>query len=242
MGLAALTPLDQPSRPWLLAVAAPSELAAIRAGLGLKEQHQLAYWRPFELNSRLSAVLTGVGKANAAGAVARTFDSERHAGVISLGVAGSLPGSGLELLDSVFASASLFADEGAANPDGFVNIAALGFAPSAGIPNQSAPMTIAPAPALASLLAPVCARSGTIATVSTCAGNDALAADIARRSGALAEAMEGAAAGLALARMTDGAGLFAEVRVISNTTGDRPRQVWRLREALERLGALAALL
>jgi hypothetical protein len=32
---------------------------------------------------------------------------------------------------------------------------------------------------------------------------------------------------------------FAELRVISNTTGDRPSQVWKVREALERLGVLA---
>ena len=34
----------------------------------------------------------------------------------------------------------------------------------------------------------------------------------------------------------------AELRVISNSTGDRDRQVWNIREALDRLGKVLGLL
>jgi futalosine hydrolase len=71
-----------------------------------------------------------------------------------------------------------------------------------------------------------------IATVSTCSGTNALAREIVTRTGAEVEAMEGAAVGLVASRLGVG---FAEVRVISNTTGDRGSQQWDLP------GALAAL-
>jgi nucleoside phosphorylase len=48
--------------------------------------------------------------------------------------------------------------------------------------------------------------------------------------------MEGAAVALVAVRH---ALAFAELRVISNTTGRRAGQVWKLPEALARLGALA---
>lgn len=245
MGSPALAPIDQPPRRWLLAVAAPAEVRAIAARLLRKPlaiEPTDAYWQAQDVNERFSLVLTGVGKANASGAVAHVFDPERHSGVISIGLAGSLPGSGLTLLDSVLASESVFADEGSEHPDGFLDIGAMGFAPNAGIPGQPAPMAIAPSALLTPRLSPLCTRHGVIATVSTCAGSDARAAEVVRRTQAIAEAMEGAAAGLAVARLTGGAGHFAELRVISNTTGDRDRQTWRMRESLERLGDMAALL
>lgn len=247
MSAPALAPLDQPSRRWLLAVAAPSEARAIgtRLAMGAPGSRTVApdaYWQAQEINDRISLVLTGVGKANASGAVACAFDPMRHAGVISIGIAGCLPGSGLAPLESVLASSSVFADEGSQNPGGFIDISAMGFAPNLGIATQVAGMAITPADSLPPLLAPLCTRSGVIATVSTCAGSDARAVEVVRRTRAIAEAMEGAAAGLAVARLTEGVGLFAEVRIISNTTGDRERQTWRLRESLERLGELAALL
>jgi futalosine hydrolase len=59
------------------------------------------------------------------------------------------------------------------------------------------------------------------------------------RTGAVAEAMEGAAVALVAHRLRIP---MAEVRVVSNTTGSRPRQVWDLKGALARLSDLAAAL
>ena len=77
-------------------------------------------------------------------------------------------------------------------------------------------------------------RIGPIATVATCSGTDEAADAIARRTGALAEAMEGAAVVHAARRLRVPA---LEVRAISNTTGDRDRQVWDLAGGLAALGA-----
>jgi len=75
---------------------------------------------------------------------------------------------------------------------------------------------------------------GPIATVATCSGTDAAAAEVARRTGALAEAMEGAAVVHAARRLHVPA---IELRSISNTTGDRARQQWDLALALRSLSA-----
>lgn len=79
-------------------------------------------------------------------------------------------------------------------------------------------------------------RVGRIATVSTCAGTDGRAATVARRTGAIAEAMEGAAVAQVASRLGV---TFSEVRVISNTTGDRGHQRWDMRGALEALSRVA---
>lgn len=180
-------------------------------------------------------MLTGVGKANAAGAVARTLDPSRHAAAINLGVAGAMPGPSAPPIGGlVLATASVLADDGLATPDGFVTQAELGFPPS-DLPGMEFPGD----PALLRALGAAGIASARIATVSTCSGTDALAAEIARRTGAAAEAMEGAAAALVARRL----GVpFAEVRAISNTTGDRQSQRWDLHAALDTLRTLAARL
>jgi nucleoside phosphorylase len=83
------------------------------------------------------------------------------------------------------------------------------------------------------------AKVGGVATVSTCSGTDVLAARVCERTGAVAEAMEGAAVALVGARLGVAAG---EVRVISNTTGERSRQVWDLPTALRGVERFAARL
>lgn len=221
----------------LVAVAAPNEARAILAALGLRLD--LAPWRIAPLRDlspgaatplpRADLLLTGVGKAAAAGAVARAIDPARHRGVLSLGVAGALPGSRLAIGQSLLASACVFADEGVETPDGYTDLSARGFPPG--------PWTGPGAPTDSSISAPWSAladRTGPVATVSTCSGTDARAATLAARTGALAEAMEGAAVAASAARL----GLpFAEFRVISNTTGSS--QQWDLPLALARLGDLA---
>jgi futalosine hydrolase len=79
------------------------------------------------------------------------------------------------------------------------------------------------------------AKRGVIATVSTCSGRDDLARAVATRTGAAAEAMEGAAVALAARRMNV---RYGEVRAVSNTTGDRDRQRWAIGPALAVLSDL----
>jgi futalosine hydrolase len=71
--------------------------------------------------------------------------------------------------------------------------------------------------------------------VATCSGTDAAAHAVRTRTGAMAEAMEGAAVVHAARR----AGVPAiEIRSISNTTGDRAKQQWNIAAAFAALGAV----
>ncbi len=219
----------------LLAVAAGSEARATRAALDAPQE--TPEWALDPCTPGVDLLRTGIGKANAAGAVARFLDPARHAAVLSAGIAGALPaperGSGAidefaaDLGEVLVATHSVFADEGLDAPSGFVECAAMGFPlgafPGSGVPTDDA---------LRRVLAPL-GRPVRLATVSTCSGTDALARRIAARTSAAAEAMEGAAVALVALRLGVA---FGEVRVVSNTTGDRPRQRWDLQGALSRLG------
>ncbi|HCT45637.1 MAG TPA: hypothetical protein DF699_10535 [Phycisphaerales bacterium] len=87
------------------------------------------------------------------------------------------------------------------------------------------------------MLEPFCTRTGPIATVSWCSGSDACAQGVVERTGAICEAMEGAAVALAARRIDPGIAT-AELRVISNTTGDRSSQRWALDDSLRSLRAV----
>ncbi|MEO1130226.1 MAG: futalosine hydrolase [Planctomycetota bacterium] len=218
-------------RRWLVVAAAPKEAEAI-AGMRLDE-----HWRTHPVGKRLDVVLSGVGKANAAAAVASVLDAGRHAGVLSLGIGGALPGSGLALGTVVIADRSTYADEGLLTAEGFLDVAAMGFAPG---PD---PSTGAGTPCDDCVADPagIETKRGGVATVSTCSGTDATADEVTRRTGAIVEAMEGAAVGLTVRRLVPELP-FAEVRVVSNTTGDRSGQRWDLAGALGVLGSIAKLL
>jgi len=226
-------------RPLLLVIAAPLEAQAVLSriddatGRGDGNVQVPPLWQPVPATPRLHVVLSGLGKANAAAATATFLNPELHRAALSVGVAGALPGSGLEPGAVVLASRCVFADEGVETPDGFETAEHMGFPPA--IDAQG----IDCASGLVARLAPIADATGAIATVSTCSGTDARARAIAERTGALAEAMEGAAVVTAAARLGVPAG---ELRIISNTTGDRTTQRWDLAVALERLADLATRL
>jgi futalosine hydrolase len=219
----------KPDRELVLVAAAPAEAAAL-AGCAVEA------WVPTPVAAGVVLVRSGVGKANAAGAAARVLDPGRHGAVLSIGIAGALPGSGLAIGDVVIATGAWFADEGVRTPEGFEELSSRGF-PAWGGEGPKVPAD----PALAAWAARALpgARMGDVATVSVCSGTDALAAEIAARTGAIAEAMEGAGVGASAARVGVA---FGEVRVISNTTGDRPGQRWDLRGSLETLGRAGRML
>jgi futalosine hydrolase len=187
-------------------------------------------WILHRLTGAVDAVVTGVGKANAAGAVGRFADPDAHGAVLSVGIAGALPASEPGLRTCVVATRCLYADEGLDSPAGFRDCASMGFplGPFDG-PGPTVPAW------LVESLRPLADVAGPIATVSTCSGTDHAAATVRERTGAVAEAMEGAAVAHAAARLGIAAG---ELRVISNTTGDRPRQTWDLPGALRVLAGV----
>lgn len=197
----------------------------VPAGLG-----ELPPWTLARLDDRTDLVITGIGKANAAGAVARVMDPARHAGVVSFGICGSLGEAGVGLGEVVAATGCIFADDGILTPAGFSDCAAMGFP----LGDFAGPAVPVHSDWLAELVA-AGAKPGPIATVSTCSGTDALAHEVHQRTGAIAEAMEGAAVALVAHRLAMPA---AEVRAVSNTTGDRAHQRWDLHAALDALTAL----
>jgi futalosine hydrolase len=225
------------SKVLLIAAAAPAEARAIAAPWAPSNPAPAAPWSLLNLGPGVDLVLTGIGKVNAAAAVVRVFDPSRHAGVLSCGIAGSLPGSNLSTGNAVLATECVYADEGVETPQGFLECSELGF-PLGDFAGPCVPVSSALAGAILQALAPVpeALLRAPIATVSTCSGTDARAALVRGRTGAVAEAMEGAA----IAHVCHRLGIpFAELRVISNTTGDRARQVWDIARALATLTQLS---
>ncbi len=190
-------------------------------------------WVATQIGDRLDVLITGVGKANAAAGTATAMADGGYSAVINLGICGSLPiASPLQMGDSIAATRSIYADEGLQLPDGsFVGCADMGF--------PLGPFDDWGVRADAKLLDAFAGHvsvTAPIATVSTCSGTDALASSVIARTWAVAEAMEGAAVGHVASRL----GVpFIELRVVSNTTGDRDRQVWSIGPALQRVGELA---
>ncbi len=190
----------------------------------------------------VAVTVSGVGRVNAAIAttvalVSRSKDAPPPI-VISAGIAGSLPtidgARGPDIGTVVIGSASHAAEEGILTPEGFRTMGDIGFPIARFAPDNR----IESAPEALQRLTCILPEGvvGDIATVATCSGTDALAREIVRRTSAVAEAMEGAGV-LHAARLLGAPA--AELRVVSNTTGDRDRQVWRLDDAFARLAEVA---
>jgi futalosine hydrolase len=213
-----------PTKRALLVVAAPAEARAVLRALGAAEALADHPWQLLDAADGFDVLVTGVGKVNAAGALARFLDVDRHRCALNVGVAGALPSSGLAILATVVATTSVYADEGLLTPAGFTDCAAMGFPPGPW-GGSAVPLD----PGILTALKPLADAAGPIATVSTCSGTDSQARAIRERTGALAEGMEGAAVAHVAARLGIPCG---ELRVISNTCGDRARQQWDLKGAL----------
>lgn len=172
-------------------------------------------------------LVSGVGKAASAVAVTKRLSAGGVSAVLNVGIAGSMPGSGLSIGTLVAATGHAFADEGVRTPEGFLTLAELGFGPA-----SARGMTLDADAAVLAVLGAWSQVRRVIATVSTCSGTDALAAEVEARTGAAAETMEGAA--VALACRAYGVPM-GELRSVSNTTGDRTRQTWDIPRALRSL-------
>ncbi len=172
-------------------------------------------------------VVSGAGRTNAAAATTEQIllcrDRAPFDAVLSIGVAGALPGSDLRIGDIIVASSCIYAEEGIVTSRGFAGMDGLGF-PLGDFEGNAVPVDEDLLDRLGAAF-PI----GPVATVATCSGTDAAAQTIARRTGAVAEAMEGAAVVHAARRLRVPA---IEIRAISNTTGDRKNQRWDLEAGL----------
>ncbi|MFJ9548802.1 futalosine hydrolase [Streptomyces erythrochromogenes] len=165
----------------------------------------------------------GVGPAAAAAGTATALALAEYGLVVSAGIGGGFaPAAPVGSL--VVADAIVAADLGAQTPDGFVDVASLGFGRSVHLPPTE--LAARAAEATGALLAPVL-------TVSTVTGTaDGAAALAARHPMAGAEAMEGF--GVAEAASAHGLPVL-EVRAVSNAVGPRDRAAWRIGDALAAL-------
>lgn len=174
-------------------------------------------------------VVSGIGRTNAAAATTEAIIRDGPFGlVVCAGVAGVLPGGGLSMAETIVATLCVYYEEGVMTPCGFEDITAMGFA-LGDFEGNGVPVDTDALSRLGDHF-----RRGPIATVATCSGSDEAAREVVQRTGAVAEAMEGAAVVHAAHRLGVGA---LELRTISNTTGDRQEQVWRLDDALAALGS-----
>jgi futalosine hydrolase len=197
--------------------------------------------RPAPADARVDVLVCGVGKAAAAARTAERLAARAAAGepvaaVVSFGVAGAYPASGLALGDVVVAAELAILDEGLETGDRFVPFARPGMdvpgaAWTACDPALVDRLVSAPPPAFRVV-------AGRVATVSACAGSARLAEERGRH-GVLAEGMEGAAVALAAAAR----GVpFVEVRGISNLCGPREEAPFDLATAVRNAGEVVALL
>lgn len=212
----------------LIALAAPRELAAALTAFDPRA-HETTPHEPITVHPAIDLVRTGVGKSCAAATVARCCALHSYTTVISAGIAGALPVDPAPRIGaSIAATRSVFADEGVGAPSGFVPLSDMGFAPF------DTGDSIHHDPDLLELLASITDTTGPIATVSWCSGDDGCAKGVVQRTNAIAEAMEGASCALAAKRAHPDI-RTGELRVISNTTGNRDTQRWDLDGALSNL-------
>ncbi len=197
----------------LIITAVQAEADAVRAGVG-------------DLDD-VVIIAGGIGRVNAAAATTEAII--RHGPfhrVISAGIAGALPESELDLGDIVVASWCIYVEEGLITDAGFQDMFRMGFS-LGDFEGNAVPVD----PGLLDQLSGI-GCVGPIATVATCSGTDESAREVVHRTGAVAEAMEGAAV-VHAARRLGVPGI--EIRAISNTTGERAKQLWDIQGALRSL-------
>ena len=223
------------SRRVLVVGATPGEVGRVTGALGRPGELGAGPWRvrTGTLGGvTVGVVVSGVGKTNTGLALGCVLRAWPCAAVISVGVGGAYPGSGLAPGDLAVATGEVYGDEGAETGAGLRGLRALGLPlwTAGGEPRfEQFPVDRALALALAEA-APegVPVASGPFVTVSTVTGTPGRARRLRRRYRAVCESMEGAAA--AHGALAFGA-RFGEVRGISNPVGPRDRRRWRLAEA-----------
>lgn len=168
----------------------------------------------------------GVGKAAAATTLATELAHQRPEAVILVGVCGAFPG-GPEIGELCLVGDDYLADEGVATEDGFLDLSELELG-SPGPFEASQELNDWISAALPGL------RRVRAATVSSCSGNKTAADAIVARTCAEIETMEGAAVAHACQHHRVP---WAQLRAVSNWTGDRSEAAWDLELALSRLHA-----
>ena len=183
-------------------------------------------------HEEVHVIASGIGRTNAAIATTTAIlNNGPFNWILNLGLAGSLPESNLQIGDVVISNSCIYMEEGLMTPAGFQDIQSMGFSLGKFDGNR--------VPINPLILEPLKEHGivGSIATVATCSGTDEQSNSVHERTGAICEAMEGAAVVHAAMHMNIPA---IEIRVISNTTGNRQSQIWDLKRAFAGLEKIAS--
>jgi futalosine hydrolase len=166
----------------------------------------------------------GIGQVNMAMQLTRLLDSDTPTAVLLCGCAGYYPASGLKIGDLALATDEYFADLGVATTEQFVPLEKLDLPQQshlAPVVKQSLPLDQTLFNRARKILPEI--TCGTFATVNCCSGSPELSFELERRSDAICESMEGAAA----AQVCENRGVpLLELRGMSNPTGTRDPQQW----------------
>lgn len=217
-----------------LIAAVPIETELLRRSLSPCEVRSCGrrnYYRGTLAGRPVALMHSGVGKANAAGAITSLLFAERPEAVIVIGCGGAYPDAGLEIGEVTLASEEIFGDEGVLTPGGFLDMEALGLPLVLSGGARHFNRFIAD-PRLLHQARGILGEPtvGPFVTVSTCSGVLAVGRELARRTGGICENMEGAA----VAQVCILYGIpFLEIRGISNQVEDRDTTRWDLRRGAE---------
>ncbi len=183
--------------------------------------------------SEIVYVASGIGKTNAAHAATVLIRNYSPSIVVSFGIGGAYPSSGLEVGDIAVASKEVYADEGVLMKDGFRTLELMNlpllkkghrryfndFPTDEGLSRTMMEAATAGGSGV---------QAGIFATVSACTGTMKRAGEISKRFSAICENMEGAA----VAHNCLIYGIpFVEVRGISNIARERDTSKWDIRPA-----------
>ena len=221
----------------LIVAATPGELQGLLAEVDGLAQEAVA-GRPLYVGRlgalRIAAVVSGIGKSNAAMATATALQLAAAPWVLSVGVGGGYPDSGLDVGDLAVATVEIYGDEGVDTPSGWEGLETIGI-PLWRAEGREYFGRLPTDAEGSSSLARAAEKEGKVVegpfvTVSTVTGSAARAATLEERFAAVCETMEGAA--IAHAALVAGS-RFVQVRGISNRVGPRHRASWRLERAAE---------
>lgn len=228
-----------PQKRLLICAATGIEANSLLSGMREAElvEEQTKVWQAKHYRS-FSVLMTGVGKANASGAIASVltkapYEGRTYSAVLNIGIAGALA-SKLKAGMSVLSDSMFMADEGTplAGLPNWRSLEDGGFAINKFTCNKSGWWNY---------LAGIVDEVGPIATISTVSGTAELAKQYVERTAAIAEGMEGAAIALVCAHFEIEC---AELRTISNLCGNSNREEnpWDFPAALNKLRSLGALI
>jgi futalosine hydrolase len=181
---------------------------------------------------RAITVVSGIGSVNAALATQAGILKHQPSMVLSVGIGGAYPSSGLQPGDAAVSSAITYAGIGAMDGENFLDLEQLGFPLLER--NGTKTFNTLPVSDLSRDFAEVAGIAyGPFLTLETVTGSFATASRLeAQVPGALVEGMEGA--GVAHVAFKHDIPCL-EVRGISNMVGPRERSKWKIVEAMQAL-------